>query len=209
MGTTLAVPAGHPERPEGEDGRALLKRMNGGRHEELALWGLSHIDVSEDACALDIGCGGGANIARLLERVPQGRVCGADYSPLSVSASCEYNKVAVDAGRCEVVEATSDDLPFDDASFDVVTAFETVYYWELVPSFAEVRRVLVSGGQFLICNEDNGRDPSMAEFAKLVPNMHPYTADDFVRALAEAGLEVETVDEDERGFVAVVARKPA
>ena len=30
-------PAGHPEKPSGEDGFKLLERMNGGRHEEKIL----------------------------------------------------------------------------------------------------------------------------------------------------------------------------
>ena len=208
MAATHTVPAGHPEKPEGADGEALLRRMNGGRHEELALWGLSHLDVAPDARALDIGCGGGANIERLLARAPLGRVCGADYSPLSVATSRAHNQAAVDEGRCEVVEATSDSLPFADGSFDVVTAFETVYYWDLVPSFSEVRRVLLPGGHFLVCNEDNGRDPSMAEFAELIPGMRILTADQIAEALVAAGLEVETCDESEQGFVALVARKP-
>ena len=85
-GKGFSVPAGHPERPEGEDGKRLLARMNGGHHEDLALWGLSQVEIAADARALDIGCGGGANIGRLLERAPQGHVCGLDYSPLSGSS---------------------------------------------------------------------------------------------------------------------------
>ena len=45
-------------------------------------------------------------------------------------------------------------MNFTDASFDVVTAFETVYFWPGLPKcFQEVYRVLKPGGIFLICNE--------------------------------------------------------
>ena len=44
MATTRTVPAGHPERPEGEDGKRLLARMNGGHHEDLALWALAQVE---------------------------------------------------------------------------------------------------------------------------------------------------------------------
>ena len=56
-------------RPRGLMGHDLLKRMNGGHHEALSLWGLSRIspDVSSDC--LDAGCGGGANIIRLLNNI--------------------------------------------------------------------------------------------------------------------------------------------
>ena len=49
MTTTRTVPAGHPERPEGEDSSRLLERMNGGHHEDLALWGLSQVEIAADA----------------------------------------------------------------------------------------------------------------------------------------------------------------
>ncbi len=43
------------------------------------------------------------------------------------------------------------DLPFADASFDVVTTIESFYFWpEPEKSLAEVRRVLARGGRFLL-----------------------------------------------------------
>ena len=50
-------------KPEGFLGRMMLRGMNGG-HTPSATGGLSRV--------LDIGCGGGANIARLLRLCPQG-----------------------------------------------------------------------------------------------------------------------------------------
>ena len=71
-------------------GHDLLKRMNGGHHEALSLWGLSRIspDVSSDC--LDAGCGGGANIIRLLSLYPEGHVTGIDYSSASVQHSMKF-----------------------------------------------------------------------------------------------------------------------
>ena len=49
------------------------------------------------------------------------------------------------------------ELPFGAEQFEVVTAFETVYFWpELAQNFREVYRVLKPGGIFFICNEANG-----------------------------------------------------
>ena len=121
--TRKVAPAGHPEKPQGDDGFKLLERMNGGHHEQLALWGLSFLEIAADARVLDIGCGGGANIARLLERASAGFAAGVDYSPVSVEASRDYNAAAIEAGRCEVCEGNASALPFPDGSFDAVTAF--------------------------------------------------------------------------------------
>ena len=184
------VPAGHPEKPQGADGFKMLERMNGGRHEDLALWGLSFMPIDEADRLLDIGCGGGANIGRLLERAPKGSVVGVDYSPVSVEASRTYNANAVAAGRCEVLEGDSSALPLRDASFNGVTAFETVYYWDLAHAFAEVKRVLKPGGHFLVCNEDNGSNPEIVELAKKIPHMRIYSLDELRQAMEAAGFEV-------------------
>ncbi len=203
------VPAGHPEKPSGEDGMALLERMNGGHHEELALWGLTFLPLEDGARVLDIGCGGGANIGRILERVPAGHVSGVDYSETSVRASTAYNARAIEQGRCDVSEGNASDLPYADASFDAVSAFETVYYWDLPTAFPEVLRVLVPGGRFLVCNEDDGGDPAVLELAKQIPGMVVYTCDQLVAALEEAGFVIDSVGQvPEKGHIAIVACRP-
>ena len=114
-----------------------------------------------DEDVLDCGCGGGANLAQLLRLLPEGRVTGLDYSPISVEKAREVNRAAIDAGRCTVVQGNVLELPFESSSFDVVTAFETVYFWpELVRCFAEIHRVLKPGGVFMITNEATGRTKS-------------------------------------------------
>ena len=57
--------------------------MNVG-HRALADWGLRFAEIAEDASVLDCGCGGGANIRKLLKKCPLGVVKGVDYSPVSV-----------------------------------------------------------------------------------------------------------------------------
>lgn len=67
------------------------------------------------------------------------------------------NEEAIKAGRCEILHGDVMDLPFTDASFHVVTAFETIYYWpDLTKAFEQVYRVLKENGIFMICNESNG-----------------------------------------------------
>lgn len=205
--TMMEVPAGHPEKPQGEDGFTLLERMNGGSHEELALWGLSHLDILESSEVLDIGCGGGANIARLLERAPLGHVTGVDYSRVSVEASSRHNAAALAQGRCSVLEGDVCALPLPDRAFDVVTAFETTYYWDLPMALPEVRRVLKPDGLFLVCNEDDGGDPEILDLATRIPGMVIHTPDALQQALVQAGFEIASVWRiPEKGHVAVIAR---
>ena len=100
---------------------------------------------------------GGHHIKKLLQLCPKGKVQGIDYSAVSVEKARKVNASAIAAGRCAVQQASVAELPFEAEQFDVVTAFETIYFWpELAQNFREVYRVLKPGGTFFICNEANG-----------------------------------------------------
>ncbi len=127
----------NPGRPEGLSGKLMLNRMNSGNHARLSEWGLSHLSIAPKSAMLEIGCGGGANIARLLARCPDGQVMGVDYSEISVEKSRDFNAEAVKAGRCRIERANVQELSFADCSFDLATAFETIYFWpDLKAAFA-------------------------------------------------------------------------
>jgi len=196
-------------KPEGFFGRMIVNGMNGGGHAKLAGWGLSEVSIAENADILDVGCGGGANIARLLSRAPKGTVTGIDYSSVSVKKSSEVNAKAIAAGRCQVVEGSADALPFEEDSFDLVTAFETVYFWpEIEKCFAGVRRTLKDGGHFVIVNEDDGLSGNNEKWEKLIDGMHTYTPDELRTHLTAAGFHDITVRRDEqRHWLCVTAEK--
>ena len=137
--------------PVGLGGKIMVALMNLG-HSPVARWGLRFLELTPDAKVLDCGCGGGANIKRLLKLCPKGTVRGIDYSPVSVEKSKKVNKAAVARGRCDVLCASVAELPFESEQFDLVTAFETVYFWPDLPRcFCEVGRVLKPGGTFCGC----------------------------------------------------------
>ena len=70
-------------KPVGLGGKLMVAMMNLG-HSPVARWGLQFLNAAPDAKVLDCGCGGGANMKRLLKNCPQGIVKGIDYSPVSV-----------------------------------------------------------------------------------------------------------------------------
>ena len=138
-------------KPVGLGGKIMVAMMNIG-HSAMAAWGLHFLQLAPDAIVLDCGCGGGANIKTLLKRCPKGKVQGIDYSAVSVEKTRKVNAGAIAAGRCAVQQASVAELPFEAEQFDVVTAFETVYFWpELAQNFREVYRVLKLGGTFCGC----------------------------------------------------------
>ncbi len=138
---------------ETEAGNAMLERMNS-RHNEMALWALAHLDFSAARDVLDVGCGGGMNIHNMVQ-MSQAYVRGIDYSTASVKKSRETNAEAIAAGRVEVMEGSADALPFAPQSFDIITAFETIYYWpNILQCFTQIRQLLREGGTFMVFNED-------------------------------------------------------
>lgn len=190
-------------RPEGFGGKLMVSMMNLG-HAALAEWGLQHLAVPEGAAVLDCGCGGGANIKKLLEKAAQGSVKGIDYSEVSVEKSRSLNASAISAGRCEIMQANVAQLPFEDNSFDLVTAFETVYFWPELPAcFREVGRVLKPGGTFFICNEC-GEDNKWTD---IVSGMKIYTADELTQVLTKAGFTDIVMHKNDKGWLCATARK--
>ena len=142
------------KKPEGFWGRVILREMNK-RHTLLSECGMSHMVWNKEWNVLDIGCGGGANLTQLMHRCPQGKAYGIDISPESVLFAQKKNKKYLST-RCFIEQGTVDTLPYTHEMFDVVTAFETVYFWNDLPkAFTEVTRILKRNGHFLICCELN------------------------------------------------------
>jgi ubiquinone/menaquinone biosynthesis C-methylase UbiE len=172
-------------KPQGKLGNIQLKSMNK-EHTPVSLWGLKHLDIKKDDVILDVGCGGGMNINRMASRAK--KVYGVDYSIESVNLSRQVNQDYIAQGRVEVLEGNVSSLPFKDNTFDIVTAFETVYFWpEIEKSFGEVKRVLKPGGKFLIGMETNGSDSLIMRFWNRFIDMDMYTDDEITAFLANNG----------------------
>ena len=174
-------------KPVGLGGKIMVAMMNFG-HSAMAEWGLHFLQPAPDAMVLDCGCGGGANIKKLLKLCPKGRVQGIDYSAVSVEKARKVNAGAIAAGQCTVQQASVAELPFEAEQFDVVTAFETVYFWpELAQNFREVYRVLKPGGTLLICNESNGDTDKDKKWTEIIGGMTIYKDAELKTYLEQAG----------------------
>ena len=178
--------------PQGKLGNQLIDKMNV-NHEGLAKWSLSHLDISKDNVILDIGCGGGVNVKRFL-KMTENKVYGIDYSELAVEKSIKLNKSAVDEGKCEIIKGSVSNLPFNDNSFDIVTGFETVYFWpDFVNDLKEILRVLKDDGIIFIANEALPKegDERQKELIELL-DMNIYSKDELVESLKLSGFSKVT-----------------
>jgi len=195
-------------KPEGFLGKLMIGGMNGG-HAKLADWGMRHLSYLAPEAIVELGCGGGRNANALLKCWPDAKLVAVDYSELSVEKTKEYNKDLIAAGRCTVLQGDVKALPLADGSFDLATAFETVYFWPgLTVCFTEVCRVLKPGGTFLICNESDGTDETGLKFEKIIDGMKCHTVETLSSALKAAGFSNITVDRfANKPWITVLAEK--
>lgn len=131
---------------------------------------------------LDAGCGtGGTTLA--LTRF--GEVCGIDLA-------WEGLEPARERGLKQLARATIECLPFVSASFDAATSFEVVYHLGVgndLRAFQEIRRVLKSGGVFLL--RVPAHDWLRGEHDRLVHTRHRYSPDEVRGKLEAAGFHVQ------------------
>lgn len=186
-------------------GRWQLRAMNN-RYSMLGVWGLSHVNFARKRLVLDVGCGGGKNIERILKQSKQINAVGVDISPASVQVTKKKNSRAVKDGRLQVVQGQAESLPFASNLFDLVTAFETVYFWDIEKGLAEVYRTLKKGGQLLIVNESQS-SKGIEEYEDEV-GFTVYTKDELCKIVRKAGFKNIRSDVGENGgWFAIVCEK--
>ena len=194
-------------KPKGIGGKIMVNMMNIG-HSSMVKWGFTHIEIKNNFICLDIGCGGGANVKRLLDKVPYVKVIGIDYSEISVIKSEKTNKAGIRNRRCEILQANVMDLPFGNDAFDLITAFETIYFWpDILDAFKQVHRVLKPNGTFMICNEVSGENPKDENWTKIIDGMKIYNSEQIREALKSAGFIDIKIDKSGKNWLCVICKK--
>ena len=161
----------------------MLKFMNL-CHAPLTNWGLNLVDIQDGWTMLDIGCGGGATLQRLLKRSRGATVYGIDISEESVAKAKKVNAEVLDK-QVFITQGSAEELPYEDGKFDLVTAVETVYFWPNLPHcLQEVLRVLKSGGRFAIMVEVVDSD---SKWTSVVEGMTAYSPEELKKLLDYAG----------------------
>jgi len=191
-------------RPEGFLGRLMLRFMNFG-HAPLTNWGLSLINFEDKWTMLDIGCGGGATLKRLLKRSNDAEVYGIDISEESVTKARKVNAVKLNK-QVFIEQGSAVQLPYDNNKFDLITAVETVYFWpELPKCLQEVRRVLKPGGQFAIMVEVLDTD---SVWNNVVEGMNVYTPEQLKTMLSDAGFISTELHHKKPSYATILGKNP-
>ena len=195
-------------KPVGFGGTIMVRLMNV-CHSPIATWGFSKLSMRDNLNILDIGCGGGKNIATWLRKSKNSHVTGLDYSEVSVAESSKKNKWAIKRNRCEILRGNVAEMPFSDNTFDCISAFETIYFWPgLEECFTEVNRVLKHGGIFMVCNGSDGENESDEKWVNIIEGMSVYNEDQLHSALEKAGFyKIKCYINTEKHWLCIFAKK--
>lgn len=194
-------------KPHGEEGVETIKNMNE-NHQPISEFAFECVDVGINDRILDIGCGGGVNIEKFL-KLTANNVDGLDYSEISVKESTKRNQKAIDDKRCRIIKADVSKMPIDDGLYNLVSAFETVYFWpDIANTFKEVSRIIKPGGQFMIAQGTDGNHPDDEKWLNSVEGMAVYTASELEKYLLDAGFDsVESFKKENDYILIVIAKK--
>jgi ubiquinone/menaquinone biosynthesis C-methylase UbiE len=172
---------------------------------------------------LELGAGTGLNLGHYTGAVSE--LVLAEPDPHMAEKLRErLQKEGTEAGTASVIEAPAEDLPFDDGSFDTVTAtlvFCTVE--DPARAFAEARRVLVEAGALLFLEHVRSERRRLAwwqdrverPWGWMAAGCHPNRPTE--HTLADAGFWIEQLDRDQlpkappwvRPVIRGTARRPS
>jgi arsenite methyltransferase len=200
VGRPLAERLGYPaDTLDRIPAEALASFAGVGYHLDLA-------DLRPGDAVLDLGCGSGTDVfCAALMVGDDGRVVGVDFTDQQL-AKADRLRERDGFDQVEFVEASIDELPFEDASFDVVISNGVI---NLSPIkhvvFAEAARVMRPGGRLALADivsakplkERTRRNVDL--WAACVAGAIPRAS--YAKAIEDVGLDVGPMRRNDYEFV--------
>ena len=124
--------------------------------------GVEALELASDFTVVDVGCGTGCALRHASDQVTVGSLIGIDPVPRMIEIAQEKTAGHSAADRIVYQQGSAENLPIEDASADVVLAFDSYDHWQAQPrGLEEVRRVLKTNGRFVVVKDGglpNGAD---------------------------------------------------
>lgn len=135
-------------KPHGILATLTGRKMNASNH---ALYDLTlhTMNPSDNDSILEIGFGNGKFFSDLHGKAKNLQITGIDLSHEMVFQAFKNNTALFESGSMKVKVGSSENLPFEDNSFDKVFCVNVIYFWETPElHLREIYRVLKPGGKF-------------------------------------------------------------
>ncbi len=152
-------------------------------------------EAGPDDIALDVATGGGHTALALAPHVL--RIVASDLTPRMLEAAGEHIRgTGIENADFELADA--EDMPFADASFDIVTCRIAPHHFSDIAAFArEVARVLKPGGRFVLMDSTSPDDDELDAFINELEqrrdttHVRSYRLSEWFEVLEQAGLAVD------------------
>jgi len=175
---------GQPSGWRGRVAGAIMARENAGLNRSV----VAMLEIEPEDRVIEVGSGPGVGLAAAATQAADGRIVGVDSSEVMVESARRRNRRAVAAGHIELRHAPAEQIPFADDTFTKAFSVNAIQHWSSVAGgLAEIRRVLVPGGQLLLAfrrqREGTGLDPhagglSEAEVTSIIRTLGSVGFDD-------------------------------
>ncbi|MEU1590472.1 class I SAM-dependent methyltransferase [Micromonospora sp. NPDC005710] len=118
-------------------------------------WAVQTMAVAPDDQLLEVGCGRGAAVSLVADRLTTGRIVAIDRAATMVRLATQRNLSHIDAGRVEIQRAgfESADLPI--GHFTKIFAVNVSLFWlgDAAQQITRMRSLLAPGGRLYVFGE--------------------------------------------------------
>lgn len=196
-------------QPDGDLGKEVGIEMNKANI-HICLNSYKLMGVREGHNVLEIGMGNGFFVKDLLAMARDVKYTGVDFSETMVREAKRINDPFLNSGKVSFEQASIENLPFVDSTFDRITTTNTLYFWpKPLENAKELFRLLKPRGKLLIAYRDKSCLDQI-EFSK--HGFSKYEPLDVEGMLGQAGfkeLETQMLEEPELEFEGTVHRMEA
>lgn len=179
--------ARHLRRPRGPAGRKIGRWMNKA-NAFLYDATLAIMQPRPGESVLEIGYGNGMFFQKIISTYPRVQVSGIDYSPTMFAEATDTNRSLIREGKLELLQGSSDRLPFPANHFDHLFCINVIYFWDdPLSHLKELERVLKPGGRFYATVRSK---ESMQRMPFTRYGFHLYEREKWSALLQEAGMRL-------------------
>ncbi|WP_226658990.1 class I SAM-dependent methyltransferase [Pseudalkalibacillus hwajinpoensis] len=141
------------------------------QHKPETIWSITLLNLQKDEDILEIGCGAGYAMKRLVNEPSVHKVIGLDLSKTLLHSASTRNKLAIRNKRAQVIHGNVHQLPFKDKQFSKVFSVHSVYFWEnLSQALSEISRVLKPNGAVSLTLSDGKNGESWDNVKNMIEN---------------------------------------
>ncbi|MBZ0266008.1 class I SAM-dependent methyltransferase [bacterium] len=150
MNKSITSQFGHPRGVLGSLAGMLMAKRN----HERTQFVIDQMAVTEGDTVLEVGFGPGLGIQKLFVREPNLSITGLELSKVMLRQASRRNRAQIIAGNLDLQIGDGCEMPFKDATFDLVYSVNTLHHVASLEKFAaEINRILRPNGMAVLAHQ--------------------------------------------------------